>query len=77
MTRRLPIYTLILLIAGCATPASYDRDHISQGIKERSDYELGEAAEPGQFQLPEGVLLDDGLTEDEAVILALCNNAQF
>ena len=77
MTKRYSICMLIFLIVGCATPSSYDRDHISQGIKERSDYELGEAAEPGEFQLPEEVSLDDGLTEDEAVILALWNNAQF
>ena len=77
MIRRFPICMLILLIAGCATPASYDRDHISQGIKERADYELGAAAEPGQFQLPEEVSPDDGLTENEAVTLALWNNAQF
>jgi cobalt-zinc-cadmium efflux system outer membrane protein len=33
--------------------------------------------EPGQFNFPEGVSLEDGLSQDEAVATALWNNAQF
>lgn len=77
MTRRYYIYILIFLTAGCAAPSSYDRDYVSRGIQERSDYGLGAAAEPGELNLPEGVSLDDGLTPDEAAAIALWNNAQF
>ena len=68
---------LILLIAGCAIQSSYDRSYVSKGIKERTDYELGQVVEPGEFKFPEGVSLEDGLSQDEAVAVALWNNAQF
>ena len=72
----------ILIIAGCAASppnesASYNFSYISEGIKERTDYELGQVTEPGELNLPEGVSLNDGLSQDEAVALALWNNAQF
>jgi cobalt-zinc-cadmium efflux system outer membrane protein len=72
----------ILLIAGCAASppngsASYNFSYISEGIEERTDYTLRQASEPGQFEFPEWVTLDDGLSQDEAVALALWNNAQF
>lgn len=68
---------LILLAAGCAAKSPYDRSYVSQGIKDRTHYELGQETQPGEFNLPEGVSLDDGLSEDEAVAVALWNNAQF
>jgi len=68
---------LILLVGGCAAQSPYDRSYVSKGIKERTDYELGQVAEAGQFNFPQGVSLDDGLSQDEAVALALWNNAQF
>ena len=76
------IVFLILLITGCTSPSpkengSDDFSYISAGIRERTDYTLREATEPGQFDIPDGVTLDDGLTQDEAVALALWNNAQF
>jgi len=72
----------ILLIAGCVAPppnegASDNFSYISAGIEERTDYTLRQAPEPGQFDIPEWVTLDDGLSQDEAVALALWNNAQF
>jgi len=68
---------LLLLVAGCAAQFPWNRSYVSEGIKERTDYELGRGAEPGKFSLPEGVSLDDGLSQDEAVAVALWNNAQF
>ncbi len=68
---------LILILTGCSVETSYDRDYVSQGIQDRSDYSLGRDAPPGEFNLPEGVTLADGLTQDEAVAIALWNNAQF
>jgi len=50
---------------------------VSEGLQERSDFQLGETAKPGEFQMPDSVSLDDGLTLEEAVTLALWNNAQF
>jgi cobalt-zinc-cadmium efflux system outer membrane protein len=71
------IIILLLLLAGCAAHSSHDRSYVSQGIKDRTDYELGPVTKPGEFDLPDGVRLDDGLSEDEAVAVALWNNAQF
>lgn len=71
------VSVLIFLAAGCAVQSPYNRSYVSQGIKDRTTYELGNKTEPGRFSLPEGVSLDDGLSEDEAVAIALWNNAQF
>ena len=68
---------MVLLIGGCATQSSFDRSYVSTGINERTEYQLGQTTEPGQFHLPEGISIEDGLSEDEAVAIALWNNAQF
>lgn len=39
--------------------------------------DLGPPGCPGELVLPNGASLDDGLTEDEAVLIALWNNAAF
>lgn len=73
----------ILLIAGCAFAPTPNEDvsdnfsYISAGIKERTDYTLGQIHEPGQFEFPEWVKINDGLSQDEAVALSLWNNVQF
>lgn len=72
----------ILLIAGCIShPPNEDVadnfSYISAGIEERTDYTLRQVSEPGQFDIPDWVTLDDGLSQDEAVALALWNNTQF
>lgn len=72
------VFVLVALsFAGCETPSGYDRAYVSQGIKERTDYELGRVARPGVSNLPDGVSLRNGLSEDDAVAVALWNNAQF
>ena len=68
---------LILLVAGCATQSHNNRSYVSKGINERTNHELGQISKPGEFHLPDGASLDDGLSEDEAVAIALWNNAQF
>ncbi len=71
------VNVLILLLAGCAVKSPYNHSYVSKGINERTNYELGQISKPGEFHLPDGVSLDDGLSEDEAVAIALWNNAQF
>ena len=82
MNGKIYIAFSILLIAGCAARApdegtSDDFSHISAGLKERTNYTPRQAHESGQFKFPEWVTLDDGLSQDEAIALALWNNAQF
>jgi cobalt-zinc-cadmium efflux system outer membrane protein len=77
MIGRSSIGMLILLVAGCAIESSHDRPYVAEGIEKRTGHGLGPAAKPGEFGLPVGVSLEDGLSDDEAVALALWNNAQF
>jgi len=77
MTGRMCCVALVLVAAGCATEFQYDRAYVSQGIQERGDCELGEPVQPGMLHLAPGVSLENGLSEDEAVAVALWNNPQF
>jgi len=74
---KIHIHMLVLLVAGCAVQSPYDRSYVSTGIEERTDYQFGQITKPGELNLPEGVSLDDGLSEEEAIAVALWNNAQF
>ena len=76
------INMLVFLMAGCAArPADKgapgDFAYITAGIEERTNYSPRQAQEPGKFELPQWVTLDDGLSQDEAVAVALWNNARF
>lgn len=77
MLWKICVVMLMPLVAGCVVDSPYDRSYVSRGIEQRTDYELGQAAEPGELHFPEGISFDDGLSEDEAVAVALWNNAQF
>lgn len=68
---------LVLLVAGCGVEFPHDRSYVAQGIEDRTGHELGPPAKPGEFSLPAGVCLEDGLSDGEAVTLGLWNNAQF
>jgi len=67
----------VLVMAGCAARSPYDRIYVSHSIEERTGHSLAPATRPQEAYLPAGVSLDDGLTEDEAVAVALWNNPQF
>ena len=81
MIGKIHLVFAIILLGGCATSSnkktSDNLSYISAGIKERTDYTLRQAPKSYQFELPEWVRLDDGLSQDEAVAIALWNNAQF
>src|SRR5262245_39195648 len=66
------------LLAGCAADASrYDRALVSREVESRTGFDLGPGGRPGESALPPGVDPGDGLEEDEAVEIALWNNAPF
>jgi len=75
--RRVLVILGILTAAGCAARSPYDRVYVSQTLQDRTGHSLGPAARPQGAEFPPGVSLDDGLTEDEAVAVALWNNPQF
>ena len=77
MDKKVSIILLVLFLVGCAAKSPYNRTYVSKGIEERTDLGFGEISKPGEFTLPEGVSLSDGLTQEEAVSIALWNNAQF
>ena len=75
--KQLLIYSQVLLMAGCAVHSIHNESYVSDVITDRTGHELQWEEVEGILQLPEGIALDDGLTEDEAVAIALWNNAQF
>ncbi len=77
MMKNIICVILTLFFAGCAVQTPHNRGYISDEVKERVDFELGDLSEPGEFSIPDGVLFADGLTQGEAVATALWNNAQF
>src|SRR5690349_11740501 len=76
--RAAPAAVLLALLAGCsALPPVADRVDVSAALVARTGHEIGPPPHKGQIILPTGVTLEDGLTEDEAVLIALWNNALF
>jgi outer membrane protein, heavy metal efflux system len=71
------VCALVVFLSGCATTSDgiATPADVADRIEKQTGYRTREAlAEPG---VPSGVSLDDGLTEDEAVAIALWNNPGF
>jgi cobalt-zinc-cadmium efflux system outer membrane protein len=67
----------IAVLTGCTVHSIHNESYVSDEIHSRTGHELRLIEEEGVFKLPDNVSLDDGLAEDEAVAIALWNNAQF
>ena len=74
--RKILILQTVFLV-GCSVHSIHDSSYVSKSIHDRIGHDLNLTKEKGAFVLPEGVSLDDGLTGDDAVAIALWNNAQF
>jgi outer membrane protein, heavy metal efflux system len=75
---KLCLLTLCFLATGCfSPPRAADRNTVSSQLLPRTGHTVGSANVPGAFVLPPGANLADGLTEDEAISIALWNNAAF
>lgn len=71
------LLALPLLLAGCAgTKPAYTREHVARRLRARAGYELG-AARAANAPAPALPNLQDGLSEDETVNLALTRNPAF
>ncbi len=69
---------LLSLLAGCKTvPPACNQADVSAKVEGRTGFPFGSAPCPGQLTLPNGASLGDGLAEEEAVLIALWNNAAF
>ncbi|MCA9167937.1 MAG: TolC family protein [Planctomycetales bacterium] len=72
------ISSLLVLAVGCAEHAISCRpDPVRPAVALRSGQEISVASSCGQFVVPPCVNLEDGITEDEAIALALANNSTF
>ena len=73
---RIFILFLVSTLAGCAIRSPQYQSTVSKGIESRTGYSLPDT-KPLGHAIPDGVSLTDGLSEDEAVAIALWNNAAF
>lgn len=64
-------------LAGCSGARYVDRKAVSEQVTRNTGHALAATKTAGQFDLPPDVTLTDGLGEEEAVSLALWNNAAF
>ncbi len=68
----------VLALSACAGDADkFDRSLVLAEIEERTGYSLTAASDPEESRVPRGVRLEDGISEEEAVAIALWNNALF
>ncbi len=71
-------FAVTLALVGCQTaPPAPDQTVVTARLNDRVGHTLPARAKPAAFTLPPGAALDDGVTEDEAVAIALWNNAAF
>lgn len=71
------IFSFILISVGCSTQLTHDRGYVSDYINNRTGHNLASVENEDGLRLPDNISLTDGLTEDEAVAIALWNNARF
>lgn len=68
------IVLLALLPAGSLAQAKTTPADVSKEVEARTGHRLNPASKAESSAMPEGVSLEDGVTEDEAVAIALWNN---
>lgn len=66
---------ILCTLSGCVSPSN-DVTKVSNDLERRSGHALTNA-KPGEIVIPSFVSFEDGLSEDEAVTVALWNNAAF
>lgn len=72
------IILIMFATIGCAVKSSHNRSYISHSLNQRTGHQLlPEGKKTGAFKLPAGISLTDGLTKDEAIAIAIWNNAKF
>jgi cobalt-zinc-cadmium efflux system outer membrane protein len=74
MKRLAIVFSIVLLPAGVLAQAKRQPADASKEVESRTGHKLQPAMKSEAPALPEGVSLEDGVTEDEAVAIALWNN---
>ncbi len=72
----IPIIALLVLV-GCNPQNRYTRSYLSEKVKRQMAFDVTPQKPAGRFEMPSNVIGDDGLSEDEAVAIALWNNEQL
>jgi len=70
------VVSLLGVLTGCVS-SSPRRPAVAARLEERTGHQLGVATKPAERSVPASVNLEDGISQDEAVALALWNNAGF
>jgi cobalt-zinc-cadmium efflux system outer membrane protein len=76
-TRAAVAVAVALAVAGCHTRPACDRGSVAHAVEARFGPNLAPPAQPDRIVVPPGLAQGRPLTEDEAVVLALWNNAAF
>ena len=76
LVKRILVLQTVFLV-GCTVHSIHNTSYVSNSIHNRTGHDLNLIKEKGIFELPANISLEDGLTGDEAVAIALWNNAQF
>jgi cobalt-zinc-cadmium efflux system outer membrane protein len=77
MKTRTTLILLMVMLGGCATRSSQVTTQVSKRLEDRTGHGLNPDSRSSAFAIPPGVTLSDGITADEAVAVALWNNAAF
>ncbi len=70
-------FGMTMFLLGCSAHSSYNKEYVSDAIEEKTGFNLPFESPMDTLTLPAGIILEDGMTEEEAVAIALWNNAQF
>lgn len=72
------IALIVCFLGGCQTaPPAPDRSTVGTHLTQRIGQTIPCQARPAEIAMPPGASLEDGLTEDESVAIALWNNPPF
>jgi cobalt-zinc-cadmium efflux system outer membrane protein len=73
------LYTglLFYILSGCKTPSAISRTVVSDSLQKATGFTIQKESTPGLTAIPPQVNSADGITEEEAVSIALWNNAQL
>lgn len=75
MLRKIACIFVMVFLSGCAD--EFIRNRLIRDVQNRSGFIMPAKTEVGKITLPPATSLEDGITEDEAVMIALWNNAAF